>query len=99
MSQRINTKEAVDQAAALQVRTYNRNNTVTPGWCEWRTVNREQFDEICYYIEHGWLFYQVRILTASQAMCHVLSPPNDCQGKQVEGIANNFVGNPFSFRK
>lgn len=88
-----------DEAAAYQIRTYCRDSTVTPGWQEWETVSLDKYDEVCKYIEMGHLFYQVRTLTASHAMCHKLSPPDDCPGAQEEGISRNFEGNPFDFRK
>ena len=90
-------KALADGADALQMRTYDAG--YAGGWRKWETIDRTKFDEICYYIEHGWLYYQVRALTASPAMCHKKSPADDCPGLSQEGIANNFVGNPFSFRK
>jgi hypothetical protein len=84
---------------AYQIRRYDRDNTVTPGWGEWETVTRQKYDDVCAYIEMGYLFYQARSLTCSHAVCHKLSPPDDCPGTQEVGIAKEFRGNPFAFRK
>lgn len=88
-----------DDSTVYQIRSYHRDNTVTPGWGEWETASKRSYDAVCDHIEAGYLFYQVRTLTANPAMCHKLSPPDDCPGKQQEGVSRNFEGNPFDFRK
>lgn len=89
----------MSDADVYQIKSYHMDDTVTPGWRDWETVPRHKYDEVCSYIEAGYLFYQVRTLTANPAMCHKLSPPDDCPGRQHKGISRNFVGNPFDFRK
>lgn len=86
-------------AVAYQIRKYYQDNTVTPGWQEWEMVTKEKYEEIIQYIEHGYLYYQVRILIPEAAICHKLSPPDDCPGLSREGTAKNFEANPFAFRK